>query len=125
MCVTATLDAIKKCGHFQANKEAQGLYVAKKEAVKQAKAGLSLLDGAGEGSGKSKKSSKYSKEAEGVIKAPDFKMQAFFQADLEKAKEPSENAKGATTAAANKMLAFYANLLSVKANYRWSKIVEG
>jgi hypothetical protein len=50
-----TLDAIKKRGHFQADKEAQMLYVTKKEAVKQAKADLSLLDRAGEGSEKSKK----------------------------------------------------------------------
>jgi hypothetical protein len=33
MHVTATLDAIKKCGHFKAYKEAQALYVSKKEAT--------------------------------------------------------------------------------------------
>jgi hypothetical protein len=56
--VMATLDAIKKHGHFQAYKEAQALYEAKKDAAKQVKAGLSLLDRAGEGSDKSKRSSK-------------------------------------------------------------------
>jgi hypothetical protein len=40
--------------------------VAKKEAAKQAKASLSLFDGAGEGLGKSKKSLKNAKEAKGV-----------------------------------------------------------
>jgi hypothetical protein len=33
MHVTVTLDAIKKRGHFKAYKEAQVLYVEKKEAV--------------------------------------------------------------------------------------------
>jgi hypothetical protein len=79
--------------------------VEKKEAAKQAKAGLSLLE-ANEGSGKTKKSLKKAKEAEGVTKAPDNEMQATFQADLEKAKSATENAKGVMTAAANKMFAF-------------------
>jgi hypothetical protein len=59
-----------------------------------------------------------------VTKAPDLEMQATFQADLEKAKEAVENAKGMTTTAANKMFAFYANFLSVKAKYAWNKIFE-
>jgi hypothetical protein len=41
MHVMATLDAIKKCGHFKAYKVAHALYVEKKGAAKQAKAGLS------------------------------------------------------------------------------------
>jgi hypothetical protein len=53
----------------------------------------------------------------GLTEAPELKMQATFQADLEKAKEVTENAKGAMTAAANKMFVFYAKLLSVKAKY--------
>ncbi len=81
-----------------------------------------MLDGAGNGSGKSKKSSKKAKEAEGVTKASDQEMRATFQADLEK--EAAENAKGTMTAAANKMFAFDTNLLSVKAKYAWNKIVE-
>jgi hypothetical protein len=35
-------DAIKKRGHFQDYREAQGLYVAQREAAKQAKADLAL-----------------------------------------------------------------------------------
>jgi hypothetical protein len=85
---------------------------------------VSLLYEAGKGLGKSKKSLKKAKEAEGVTKAPDNKMQATFQADLEKAKEAAEKAKGAMTTAANKMFTFYAILLSVKAKYAWNKIVE-
>jgi hypothetical protein len=50
-------------------------------------------------------------------------MQATFQADLEKAKSAAENTKGAMTAAASQMFAFYANLLSVKAKYALNKIV--
>ncbi len=49
MHLTVNLDAIKKCCHFQAYNKAQAIYLAKKEAEKQAKAGLSLLDGAGKG----------------------------------------------------------------------------
>ncbi len=100
--------------------------MAKKEVAKQAKADLSLLDGASNGSGKSKKSSKKAKEAEGVTEASDQEMRANFQVqvDLKKAKEAAENAKGAMTAAANKMSAFYANLLLVEAKYAWNKIIE-
>jgi hypothetical protein len=123
MQVMATLDTIKKRGHFKANKEAQALYVEKKEATQQAKADLSLLE-AGGGLGKTKKSLKKAKEAKGVTKAPDNKMQATFQADLEKAKSATENTKGMMTTVAKKMLAFYNNLLSVKAKYTWNKIVE-
>ncbi len=77
MHVTGTLGAIKKRGHFKAYKEAQGLYVEKKEAVKSAKARLSFLDGASKGS-KSKKTLKKAKEAEGVTEAPNDPMQATF-----------------------------------------------
>jgi hypothetical protein len=44
MHVGATLDAIKKRGHFKDYKEAQKLYVSQKEAVKQLQAALALLD---------------------------------------------------------------------------------
>jgi hypothetical protein len=122
--VMATLDAIKKHGHFQDYKTGQMLYVAKKEVAKQARAGLSLLDGASNGTDKSNKSSKKAKEAEAATKASDQEIQANFQADLKKAKEAAENAKGGMTASANKMFAFYANLLLVEAKYAWNKIVE-
>ncbi len=93
MHVMAALDAIKKCGHFQEYDTALALFVSKKEVAKQAKAGLFLLDSASKDSGKSKKSLKKAKEAKGVTKAPNLKMQATFQADLEKDKEAAENAK--------------------------------
>jgi hypothetical protein len=51
-------------------------------------------------------------------------MQATFQANIKKAKEADEYNKGTKTAAANKMFAFHANLLSVEVKYTWSKIVE-
>jgi hypothetical protein len=113
MHVTATLDIIKQRGHFQAYKDAQALYVAKKEAAKQARADLSLLDRAGKGSRKSKKSSNKAKEAKDVTKALDQEMQATFLADLKKAKEATKNAKGVMTPATNKMLVFYTGLPSV------------
>jgi hypothetical protein len=125
MHVTETLDAIKKCGHFEAYKEAQVLFVAKKEVAKQTKASLSLLDEASKGLGKSKKSSKKAKEAKGVTKAPDSQIPATFQANLEKAKVAPENAKGVITTAANKMFMFYTNLLSIQAKYMWNKVSCG
>jgi hypothetical protein len=117
MHVTATLDAIKKSGHFKAYKEAQALCVEKKEAVKSAKASLSLLDGASKVSGKSKKNSNKAKEAESLTEAPGGDVQAIIQVDLEKAKSATENAKGMMTTADNKMFAFYTNLLSVEVKY--------
>ncbi len=119
MQVTVTLDAIKKRGHFKAYGygEAQAVYVEKKEAVKLAKASLSLLDGASKGLGKSKKTLKKAKEAKGVTEAPAKNVRATFQADLKKAKSVTENAKSTTTAAATKMFEFYADLLSVETKY--------
>jgi hypothetical protein len=56
-------------------------------------------------------------EAKAAAKASDPEMQATFLANLKKAKEATENAKGAMTAAASKMFGFYANLLLVEAKY--------
>ena len=50
-------------------------------------------------------------------------MKAGFLEDLEKAKQAQRIAKGAMTIAANKMFAFYSNLLSPKSKYTWNKIV--
>jgi hypothetical protein len=50
-------------------------------------------------------------------------MKATFQANLEKAKKATKDAKGAMTAAASKMFTFYSNLLSPKCKYAWNKIV--
>jgi hypothetical protein len=124
MHVGLTMDTIKKCGHFQAYKEAQALYIAKKEVAKQAKDDLSLFDSVSKGSGKSKKSSKKAKEANAAAKASDPEMQATFLRDIKKAKDATENAKGMMTAAASKMFGFYANLLLVEAKYAWNKILE-
>jgi hypothetical protein len=101
-----------------------------KEAVKLAKASLSLLDGASKESGKSRKNSNKAKEAKakckeanGTSKVPKDPMRATFQANLERVKKAAEDAKGTMTAAASQMFAFYANLLSVEAKYMWNKIV--
>jgi hypothetical protein len=51
-------------------------------------------------------------------------MKAGFQADLEKAKQAQETAKGAMTAAASLMFMFYLNLLSPKSKYAWNKIIS-
>jgi hypothetical protein len=54
MHVMAILDAIKKRGRFKDYNEAQAAYMEQKEAVKSAKASLSLLDGASKRSGNSR-----------------------------------------------------------------------
>jgi hypothetical protein len=130
MHVTMVLDGIKKRGHFKDYKEAQKAYVEQREAVKSAKAGLALLDGASERSGKlsenlkeAKDAEAKSKEANGATEVPKKPMKANFQANLEKAKKAAKDAKGAMTSAASQMFAFYANLLSVKSKYAWNKIM--
>ena len=62
------------------------------------------------------------KEAEDAPEADD-EMKAGFLGDLEKAKQSQRTAKGAMTVAANKMFAFYSNLLSPESKYAWNKIV--
>ncbi len=131
MHVMATLDAIKKHGHFKAYNEAQAAYVEQKEAVKLANASLSLLDKVSKGLAKLRKILKKAKEskakskgANGATKVPKDLMRVTFQANLEKAKKNAEDAKGKMTAAASQMFVFYANLLSVEAKYAWNKIVK-
>jgi hypothetical protein len=51
-------------------------------------------------------------------------MKAGFLGDLEKAKQSQRTEKGAMTAAANKMFAFYSNLLSPESKYAWDKTVN-
>jgi hypothetical protein len=85
MHVMEVLDTIKKHGHFKDYNKAQTAYVEQKEAVRSARAGLALLDGASEGSGKSSKKSKkakeakaMSKEADGATEVPEDPMKANF-----------------------------------------------
>ncbi len=141
--VMAVLDAIKKRGHFKDYEKAQKAYVKAKQAVESAKAGLALLDGTSAGSRKNCKkkalakakeakeakaktpeTKSETKEAKGAAKVTNDTMKAGFQADLEKAKKTVEDAKGAMTAAASEMLAFYSNLLSPESKYLWNKIVS-
>jgi hypothetical protein len=63
------------------------------------------------------------KDAEEAPEVTDDSMKAGFQADLEKAKQAQETAKGTMTAAANLMFMFYSNLLSPESKYAWNKIV--
>jgi hypothetical protein len=51
-------------------------------------------------------------------------MKAGFQVDLEKAKQAQKIAKGAMTAAASEMFAFYSSLLSPESKHPWNKIVS-
>jgi hypothetical protein len=142
MHVTAALDAIKKHGTFKDYDRAQKAYVEARKAVESAEAGLALLDGTSAGSKKNRKkkalakaeeatkealaktqeTKSETKEAEEVPKVTNDMMKTGFQADLEEAMKAIENTKGAMTAAASQMFAFYLNLLSPKCKYSWNKI---
>jgi hypothetical protein len=144
MHATVVLDAIKKRGHFKDYDKVQKTHDEAKKAVKSAEAGLALLNGTIPGTKKSckKKVLAKAKEAakEALAKVPDPEseakeaeeapevtkdtMKAGFQVDLEKAKQAQEIAKGAMTAAASEMFAFYLNLLSPESNYAWNKIIS-
>jgi hypothetical protein len=63
------------------------------------------------------------KEAKDAPEA-DEEMKAGRLGDLEKAKQSQRTAKGVMTVAANKMFAFYSNLLSPESKYAWNKIVS-
>ncbi len=143
MHVTAVLDTMKKCGHFNDYNRAQKAYEEATKAAELAEAGLALLEGtnAGTTSKRKKKVLVKTKEAakEALAKAHETKPEAKeaveapgmtedsmkdgFQADLEKAKQARETAQGAMTAAANLMFTFYLNLLSPESKYAWNKIV--
>jgi hypothetical protein len=134
MHVTAVLDAIKKRGHFKDYEKAE----ESKKAVESARAALSLLDRTGAKAKRSRKkktkeakkdatamvqdSESDDKEAKDAPEAND-EMKAGFLEDLEKAKQAQRIAKGAMIVAANKMFAFYSNLLSPESKYTWNKIV--
>jgi hypothetical protein len=139
MHVTVVLDAIKKCGHFYNYKKAAKDHKESTRVIESARAALSLLDGLGAKAKKScKKKTKEeekdttakvqdsesdAKEAEDAPEADD-EMKAGFLGDLERAKQSQRTMKGAMTVAANKMFAFYSNLLSPKSKYAWNKIVS-
>jgi hypothetical protein len=154
MHVTAVLDAIKKCGHFEDYDKAVFKYQEASKAIASARAGLSLLEESVKKASKAKKKQKEkSKEGDDVTpkaraKAPepktpakatestaaaqeakvaptaDDQMKASFLSDLEKAKQAQRIAKGAKNIAASKMFAFYLNLLSPESKYVWNKIVS-
>jgi hypothetical protein len=143
MHVTAVLDAMKKRGHFKDYDRAQKAHDEAKKAAELAEAGLTLLDrtsagttskrkkkalvkakeAAKEALAKAQETKPETKEAEEAPNVTDDSMKAGFQADLEKAKQAQETAKGAMTAAANLMFMFYSNLLSPESKYAWNKIV--
>jgi hypothetical protein len=142
MHVTAVIDAIKKCGHFDGHEKAGRKYKEAKEAVESARTGLSLLEESMRKANKEKKKTKdKTKEGKNVApaKAPgpksaakeakdapaaDDQMKASFSSDLEKAKQSQRIAKGAMTVAASKMFSFYLNLHSPESKYAWNKIVS-
>ncbi len=138
MHVTVVLNAIKKRGHFYNYKKAVKDHEESTKAIESARAALSLLN---RPVAKAKKSCKKIKEvkkdatskvqdsesdAKEAQDAPeaDDEMKAGFLGDLEKAKQSQRTAKGAMIVAANKMLAFYSNLLSPESKYAWNKIVS-
>jgi hypothetical protein len=139
MHVTAVINAIKKHGHLDIYKKAVWAYEKAKKAVESTRAGLALLEEAGENVKKlSKKKTKEAKK-EAPVKAPEPEsgtkeaevapaanddMKASFSSDLEKAKQAQRIAKGAMTTAVSKMFLFYLNLLSPESKYVWNKILS-
>jgi hypothetical protein len=143
MHVTAVLDAMKKCGHFNDYDRAQKAYEKAKKAAELAEAGLALLEGtSAETTSKCKKKAlakakeaakealakahETKPEAKGAVEATNVtedSMKDGFQVDLEKAKQAREAAQGTMTAAANLMFAFYSILISPKSKYALNKIV--
>jgi hypothetical protein len=144
MHVTAVLHAIKKRGHFKDYDKAQKAHDEAKIAVELAEAGLALLNRISPGTKKNHKKKALvkakeaakealakvldpeseAKEAEEVPKVTKDRMRAGFQVDLEKAKQAQKIAKGAMTAAASVMFAFYSNLRSPESKDTWNKIVS-
>jgi hypothetical protein len=148
MHVTAVLDAIKKCGHFEDYDKAAYAYDKAKKASESARAGLALLEKRKELPKKlTKKKAKEAKK-EAAVKAPDPKapakapeqdptqqedkvtpaakddMKASFLSDLERARQTQRTMKGAMDIAAGQMFLFYSNLLSPESKYAWNKIVS-
>ncbi len=143
MHVTAVLDAMKKRGHFKDYNRAQKTHDKAEKVAESAEAGLALLDGTSAGTtskrkkkvlvkakeaakealAKAQETKPETKDAEEAPKVTDDSMKAGFRADLEKAKQAQETAKGTMTTAANLMFTFYSNLLSPKSKYAWNKIV--
>jgi hypothetical protein len=144
MHVMVVLDAIKKRGHFKDYDKAQKAHDEAKNVVELAEAGLALLNKTSPGTKKNCKKKVMAKAKEATKKAlakvPDPEseakeaeeapeviedtMRAGFQVDFEKAKQAQEIAKGAMTATASVMFAFYLNLLSPESKYAWNKIVS-
>jgi hypothetical protein len=144
MHVTAVLDAMKKRGHFKDYDRAQRAYDEAKKVAELAEAGLALLNGTFAGTTSKRKTKALTKakeagkealvktqetkpetkEAEEAPKVTDDTMKAGFQADLDKANQAQETAKGVMTAAANLMITFYSNLLSLESKYAWNKIIR-
>ncbi len=151
MHITAALDAIKKRGHFKDYKKAEKAYDEVKQAIELAKKRLALLirtsggkknckkqvlakakeavmeaakEAAKEAPEKDTNPESETKDAEEAPKVNDNTMRAGFQVDLAKAKQAQKIAKGAMTAAASKMFAFYSNLLSPESKYAWNKTVS-
>jgi hypothetical protein len=138
MHVTAVLDVNKKHGHFYNFEKAAKDSKESTKAIESARATLSLLDGPGakakklckknkevkkDATAKVQDSESDAKEAEDAPEADD-EMKAGFLGDLEKAKQSQRIAKGAMIVAANKMSAFYSNLLSPESKHAWNKIVS-
>ncbi len=99
-----------------------GKKICKKKAL--AKAKEATKEAAKEALAKVPDPKSEAKEAEKAPKVTNDTMRAGFQVDLEKAKQAQKIAKGAMTAAASVMFAFYSNLLSPESKYMWNKIIS-
>jgi len=88
MHVTAVLDAIKKCCHFNNYKKAEKDYKEAKKAVESARVALSLINGTGVKARRSCKKKTKEAEKDATAKAPYSKSDA---KEAEDAPEANDN----------------------------------
>ncbi len=139
MHVTAVLNAIKKCGHFNNYEKAAKDHKESRKAIESARAAIYLLDSTWAKAKRLRKkktkeakkdttvkvldSKSDAKEAKEAPEAND-KMKAGFLDNLKKAKQAQRIAKGTMTVAVNKIVMFYSNLLSLESKYAWNIVSE-
>ncbi len=76
------------------------------------------------GTGSSKKSTKKPKETAAVASQADPALQAEYMSDIKQAQEAAEKARVKGEQAAVDIFQLYVTLLSMKAKYKWNKIIH-
>jgi hypothetical protein len=129
--VGSAQEAIKKKGYFKSFEDHSKTYADKRKKVKELKDQLVALREASATptkisgqAGTSKKSKDPKETTVEASKEGSAAVRATIKAELKQALEAVEEATTKRDKAAEDMLQFYANLLSVDARYAWNKIVH-